>query len=68
MPPGPQPAKAPLIELDKTIVANIKSDIGIFEKCIAIPEIKEIVKILLIKLELKYTFKKFEKRLKKLKN
>lgn len=67
MPPGPQPAKAPLIELDKTIVANIKSDIGIFEKCIAIPEIKEIVKILLIKLELKYTFKKFEKKIEKIK-
>jgi hypothetical protein len=67
MPPAQPPAKAPLIELDKTIVANITSDIGIFEKCIAIPGIKEIVKTLLIKLDSKYTLEQFEKNIEQIK-
>jgi hypothetical protein len=67
MPPAQPPAKAPLIELDKTIVANITSDIGIFEKCIAIPGIKEIVEIIVIKVGLKYTFDIFKESIKTIK-
>ena len=67
MPPGPQPAKAPSIVLDKTIAENINKDIDIFENCIVIPEIKEFVKTLLIKLDPRYTLEQFEENIKKIK-